>query len=241
MPPWLRTSISLTLLLALLAACSPGQATEESSEKPTVGLFASLPIFWGEGGPSAILAGTERKDWVRSLIEKRFAIAPLDTLEAEAVDGVARIIMAQPRPLAPSENVALDNWVRQGGRLLIFADPLLTRHSELALGDKQRPQDVVLISPILSRWGLELRFDEDQPGGTRYISAFDRDYPVNLAGHFVLVENDGCTLSETGLLAQCDVGKGRVTLMADAAILDDDGSSPGRASLESLIAIAFDR
>lgn len=244
MPRWLLTSVSLTLLAAPLAACSPGQATEEVSEKPQVGLFASLPIYWGEGGPSAILDGTERKDWVRALIEKRFAIAPLDTLEAETVDGVTRIIMAQPRPLAPSENVALDNWVRQGGRLLIFADPLLTRHSEFALGDKRRPQDVVLISPILSRWGLELRFDEDQPGGVREVSAFDRDYPVNLAGHFELIGNAGCTLSETGLLARCDIGEGHVMLMADAAILDShasaDISSRGHASLDSLIAVALD-
>ena len=239
----LPTSIFLTSLTLLLAACSQSQAGEEALEKPRVGLFTSLPIYWGEGGLSAILDGSDRKDWVRALIETRFEIEPLDTLEAESVDNVERMIMAQPRPLAPSENVALDDWLRDGGRLLIFADPLLTRHSEFALGDKRRPQAVVLISPILARWGLELRFDEDQPGGERQVSAFDGDYPVNLAGHFVPLKGSGCLVSDTGLIARCEIGKGRVTLMADAAILDGDASggdpSQRRSSLDSLLGTAL--
>ena len=50
--------------------------------------------------------------------------------------------------------------MRGGGRVLLFADPMLTRHSAFALGDRRRPQDVVLLSPILARWRLELQFDE---------------------------------------------------------------------------------
>ena len=65
-------------------------------------------------------------------------------------------MMIQPRPLSPQENVALDNWVAAGGRLLLFADPALTEDSAFAIGDRRRPQDVVLLSPILARWGLEL-------------------------------------------------------------------------------------
>ncbi len=233
--------ISLSLLLG---ACSAGQANEEVQDRQSVGLFSSLPIYWGESDLSTILDGSDQKDWVRVLLEKRFTITPLDTVEAGAVDGVKRIIMAQPRPLAPSENVAIDNWVRQGGRLLIFADPLLTRHSDFALGDRRRPQDVVLISPILARWGLELQFDEGQSAGERQISAFGQDYPVNLGGHFVLTEGSECKVSETGLVAICRIGKGRVTLMADAAILDADeahGSSfASKDPLDSLIVTALD-
>ena len=162
----------------------------------------------------------------------------------DAIDGLDRIIMAQPRPLAPSENVALDNWVRGGGRLLIFADPLLTRHSDFALGDRRRPQDVVLLSPILTRWGLELRFDDAQPSEERLISASGNQYPVNLAGQFVATGDGKCTISEAGLFARCSVGNGRVTLMADAAILDSEEtaatSAPRQVLLATLIGDALD-
>ncbi|MEC7953261.1 MAG: DUF4350 domain-containing protein [Pseudomonadota bacterium] len=231
-----RTKGVLTLLAVLLAACSTGKVSEEAAPKHPVGLFSTLPIYWGEGDRAAILDGSNHSDWVRDLIEQRFDIEPLDTVEPDAIDGLDRIIMAQPRPLAPSENVALDNWVRAGGRLLIFADPLLTRHSDFALGDRRRPQDVVLLSPILTRWGLELRFDDAQPSEERLISASGNQYPVNLAGQFVATGDGKCTISEAGLFAWCSVGNGRVTLMADAAILDSEETAATSAQRQVLLA-----
>ena len=224
------------MLAVLLAACSTGKASEEVAHKYPVGLFSTLPIYWGEGDMAAILDGSNSRDWVRDLIEQRFDIEPLDTVEPDAIDGLDRIIMAQPRPLAPSENVALDNWVRGGGRLLIFADPLLTRHSDFALGDRRRPQDVVLLSPILTRWGLELRFDDAQPSEERLISASGNQYPVNLAGQFVATGDGKCTISEAGLFAWCSVGNGRVTLMADAVILDSEETAATSAQRQVLLA-----
>ena len=224
------------MLAVLLAACSTGKVSEEAAPKHLVGLFSTLPIYWGEGDMAEILDGSNSRDWVRDLIEQRFDIEPLDTVEPDAIDGLDRIIMAQPRPLAPSENVALDNWVRAGGRLLIFADPLLTRHSDFALGDRRRPQDVVLLSPILTRWGLELRFDDAQPSEERLISASGNQYPVNLAGQFVATGDGKCTISEAGLFAWCSVGNGRVTLMADAVILDSEETAATSAQRQVLLA-----
>ena len=246
-----RLSNRLALLAALLlSACSAGQADDGASleERDSVGLFTTLPIYWGEGADiSSILSGGGETDWVRSLIESRFDITPLDALEPETIEGTGRIIMAQPRPLAPSENAALDNWVRAGGRLLVFADPMLTRHSEFGIGDKRRQQDVVVLSPILSRWGLALYFDEEQPEGERWVEAYGGNFPVNLAGRFELSapgEDSECMVSETGLLAQCNVGQGRVTLLADAALLDweGEGDVPGKrfGSLDTLVAASLD-
>ena len=249
MSPRLKTSFAFLAAL-VLSSCSVGQAEEDAraSAKDSVGLFTSLPIYWGEGADiSSILNGGGETDWVRSLIEWRFEILPLDAVEPDTLERTGRLILAQPRPLAPSENVALDQWVRDGGRLLVFADPMLTRHSDFAIGDKRRQQDVVVLSPILGRWGLKLFFDEDQPEGERWVKAYDGDFPVNLAGHFELGppgEDSECIVSETGLLAQCNVGKGRVTLLADAALLDweGEGEVPGKrsASLDSIIAASLD-
>ncbi|MDG5748981.1 ABC transporter [Qipengyuania sp. XHP0207] len=243
-----RAGLVAALCLAL-AACGIGpKAASEDTSKAELALFSTLPIYWGEGGDLAALIDEARgPDWVRAQLEYRFTLTPVDALEPEILAQYDRLLLAQPRPLAPSENVALDEWVRGGGRLLVFADPLLTRHSEFSIGDRRRPQDVVLISPILKRWGLELQFDETQPVGERWVEAYDGQFPVNLPGQFVRVEPGApseCHVSETGVLAQCLVGDGRVTLLADAAILDWEGEGdppPRRAgSLDNLVAAALD-
>jgi hypothetical protein len=119
------------------------------------------------------------------------------------------------------ENVALDGWVRAGGKALVFADPMLTQDSVFALGDKRRPQDVVLISPILGRWGLELRFDETQSAGLRKNAG--EGVLVSLPGQFASRPGGvdaRCAIGPEGLIARCRIGKGRVLLVADAAVLE---------------------
>ena len=234
-----RASNRFAAALAALAltACGGGAAqeqagvSEERAAKPRLGLFTTLPIYWGEAQDiSALIDGGGEPDWVRTELETRFEIVPLDTLEADALEGLERVLLAQPRPLAPSENVAFDAFLAQGGKAVIMADPMLTRHSELPIGDKRRPQDVVLLSPILTRLGVELRFDESQPEGERTIYQAGRNYPVNLAGQFVAA-NDGssdrsCFALGPGLLARCSNGKGEAFLYADAALLEWEGEGP---------------
>ena len=65
------------MLAVLLAACSTGKVSEEAAPKHPVGLFSTLPIYWGEGDMAAILDGSNHSDWVRDLIEQRFDIEPL--------------------------------------------------------------------------------------------------------------------------------------------------------------------
>lgn len=144
---------------------------------------------------------------------------PLDTLE-QLQPGLGQLVIAQPRPLSPTENVALDSWVRGGGQLLLFADPLLTAHSAFAVGDPRRPQDVVLLSPILTRWGLELIFAEDQPGGLRLVPGPGPAIPVNLRGTW-RASGEGCQVEVDGLVATCRIGQGRVVAVADAEVLAD--------------------
>lgn len=230
-----------------LTACG-GSAAQDSAPQPvqthaehSIGLFTTLPIYWGGAGDiSSILNnGSGESSWVRGELEKRGAIVPLDLIDSAALDGLDMIVLAQPRPLSPSENVALDNWVRGGGKVLIFADPMLTEHSEYALGDPRRPHDMVVLSPILARWGLELRFDEDQHAGRAIMHAGDLAIPVNLRGSFALRdggEGADCTISAEGLIARCGIGEGEAVLMADAALLESDANTPGnRAALGALL------
>ena len=233
-----RRRIRLALLLAFpvvvlaifafaLLGGRGGQADKPAVSRP-IGLFTSLPILWRETPDiSDWLHSAAPPHWALDVLAARGELQPLDTLSPEggslplATDGL--LVLAQPRPLSPQENVALDDWVRAGGRVLLFADPMLTAHSAFAPGDSRRPQDIVLLSPILSRWGLTLQFDDTQPFGERDVELLGKAVPVNLPGSFAVTDGAGnCGIESDGLVARCSVGAGRVVAVADAAMLEDD-------------------
>jgi hypothetical protein len=226
--------------IAVLALTRP----DPQEDKPAVGLFTSLPIYWAESESIAeTLNSRASPHWVRTALGVDYRLIPLDTVETAELGGLGHLVMAQPRPLAPAENVSLDSWVRQGGRLLLFADPMLTEHSRFMLGDKRRPQDVVLLSPILRRWGLQLEFDEDQPDLERNVPFRGGPLPVRLAGTFrqILSESEvDCQLDGEEVIARCAIGKGRVVVIADAALLNGDRDlGLGMPALDRLLSATF--
>ncbi|WP_082355865.1 hypothetical protein [Novosphingobium sp. AAP83] len=239
--------LALALLVALAGGglfwqrnASKGDAGQNQAAQQPLGLFTSLPILWGEHADLRdVLAEPSNSHSAKSVLEHHGKVVALDTLAD--LSRFDRLIMAQPRPLMPEENVALDGWVRAGGRALVFADPMLTQDSAFALGDKRRPQDVVLISPILGRWGLELRFDDAQTLGVRENAG--EGVPVNLPGQFA-IRTGGvdarCKIGPERLIARCRIGKGRVLLVADAALLEaDDDQGVLADRLDTLLTESF--
>lgn len=157
-----------------------GAATVDA--RPILGLMGTIPIYWGEADALGDLLSSVDPHWARGVLEQRYDLRPLDTVEAASLSGLNYLLLAQPRALSPQENVDLDAWVRAGGQVLLFADPLMTGESHFGLGDRRRPQDVILLSPLLSHWGLSLTFDDDQPNGFRLVQAANVTIPVQLFG-----------------------------------------------------------
>jgi hypothetical protein len=216
-----RRSVERALAAALLILASgcraedagPAEAPEHRAE---LGLMGTIPLYWGEEAAFGdALSGNAAHHWARAQLEARYTLRPLDTLSADSLAGLDFLLLAQPRALSGPENVALDAWVRDGGLLLLFADPLLTGESRFPIGDRRRPQGAVLLSPILDHWGLRLEFDDSRPEG---LVLADGRIPVNLPGAFV--SNGDCIVESDGILARCAVGKGRVLAVADSALLD---------------------
>ncbi|WP_152608504.1 motility-associated ABC transporter substrate-binding family protein [Croceibacterium mercuriale] len=208
--------------LAAQDVSRPDVAAPATPDQPQLALFGTIPIYWGEGdGMEDVLAGTATAHWARALLEQHLALHPLATLLAEDLAGHHALLIAQPRVLNPAENVALDQWVRAGGRVLLFADPLLSAESRYPLGDRRRPQDVVLLSPLLRHWGLDLRFDADQAPVRQVREIAGILLPHQVSGTFAtLPESTGCVLQGAEILADCVVGEGHVVILADAAVLD---------------------
>ena len=242
----LRSSLSAAFaasLLCLATACHADEAVpdEVPAELPELGLMGTIPIYWGETGDfGELLADEGTGHWARAQLEAEYTLRPLDTLDAESLAGLDRLLLAQPRALSAAENVALDAWVRAGGRLLLFADPMLTGESRFPIGDRRRPQDVILLSPILNHWGLALEFDEDRPPGYAMLPASGASLPVNLAGSLRPRGGSDCAILVADVLAECSIGKGRAVVMADAAVLDLHEAHPGAPEgLGWLIAQSF--
>lgn len=245
-------------LLAACSAASPDPAPSPTASSQTIGaetaaapsaavsgsqllLFTSLPILWSEGGLGDMLSAKAPVHWARGVLEQGRALRPVDNLTQLAPGGM--LVMAQPRALAPAENLALDEWVRGGGHLLLIVDPMLDVHSSYGLGDRRRPEAIAMLSPILGRWGL--RLDNDERG--EHVARWQgHAIPVDEGGLFALTgqgfESD-CRLdggAAEALVADCAVGKGRVLLLADATFLadGDDAGEGGENLLRSLVAEA---
>lgn len=237
-------SIVAAFTALTLAGCGADRASRIAEDaQPELGLFTSLPVYWPEAPTiTSVLEADVEPHWARELLERTYELVPLDVLSAETLAGLDRVLIAQPRPFAPAENVALDDWVRAGGRALILADPMLAQHSIYPIGDKRRAQDVVLISPILARWGLALQFDEAQPEGRRLIEEGELAIPVDQAGGLVATttgyESD-CSISHGGLIATCRIGEGRVKIIADADLLDSEPEAQATRAFGALVETAF--
>lgn len=225
---------------AALAACANGAPPKVPDH---VALFTSLPVMWRETTDIRdLLASDAKPHWALDALGGPKRVRALDTLagndgKLEVASGTL-LVMAQPRPLSPQENVALDEWVRGGGHVLLFADPMLTADSAYAIGDRRRPEDVAMLSPILRRWGLDLQFDEDQPAGEHLVAMPGGALPVNLPGSFALrCGASGCTLGDAGIWARCSVGAGSVLAIADAALFEEppQGVDAGRPAMVRLL------
>jgi hypothetical protein len=195
----------------------PGHAG--TVEKPDLMLLTALPLVWGELGP---LDASSKPAAAFKFLEREFAIRSLDVLDRTSLGSGTLLFLAQPRALAPAEFVALDDWVRNGGRALILTDPALIWPSELPLGDIRRPPAIGLLGPVLEHWGLRLGPPAEPRAELQQIrsAGANRRLVMFARGRFSS-DNGLCTLALDALLADCRIGKGRAILLADADMLHD--------------------
>lgn len=216
-------------------------------QKQQLGLMTSLPIYWSGGELADMLTDEGEPHWVRSFLEKQYELVLLDSFAAAdglvpnaQLAGLTQLVLAQPAALPPADLVALDDWVRSGGRLLLFADPMLTEETDFGLGDKRRPQDMATLSPLLKRWGLEEGFDPAQLDLPSAVTVQDQDMPVHIYGQFASADASACTLLGERLVADCVIGDGRAVIILDAHMLAAEPiDTQKNRALRRLMDIAF--
>ena len=194
---------------ALAFAASRREASGPPAQRPTLMLLTSLPLMFGEdfslkGGGSPALRR----------LETRYQIAPISVSSTPELAKGRLLLMAQPLAQTPENLVELDDWVRRGGRVLLFADPLLEWPSKRALGDVLRPPPMFADTGLLAHWGLRLDAPDGRGTVERKLGGYDvvAVSPGTLAGR--------CAISGDALVADCRIGKGRAIIVADADVLN---------------------
>lgn len=172
------------------------------------------------------------------ILGRRFQVRPLAAVDRVRLDDLASLLVIQPRALVPEELVAVDRWVRQGGRAVLLVDPDLRWADARPLGHPLRAPPISLLGPLLDHWGLTLapapaRSTAD-PVQRRFVED-GRMIQTASASHFIPGQAAHCTLSSGGLVARCMVGRGSAVLVADADFANDalwtmDPQSPGRTT-----------
>lgn len=203
-----RTGVGLSLLIlaAVLVWRGPAQPVRPVPARPDLAVITGLPLFWDEAGQ-----GGPRDAPIVTLLRTRFTVIPMDDPLQLTGSGARRLLLAQPRALAPAQLVAIDQWVRDGGTILVLADPLLRWPSSLPLGDRRRAPSISQLQPLLHHWGAAPLAIEDRE--VRRI-----------------IDGDLLTLSGAQLYAMGDdrrivhrkrLGRGEVVLLGDADLIDD--------------------
>jgi len=200
-------------------------AARPPAERPTLLLLTSLPLVFGE---NFSVDGGSR---VMSALETRYRVVPISVTDDADLAKGRLLLMAHPLAQPAEDLVALDAWVRRGGRVLLLADPALDWPSQRPLGDPLRPPPMFTDTGLLGHWGLRLHLpdargpQQRQLGGQRILTVS----PGHLEGK--------CAISADELVAACRVGQGHVSIIADADFLNVealDGSA--QHNLDALLA-----
>ena len=224
---------ALTAAAALIAipACKadapePSAPPRDVAERPTLLLLTTLPLVFGESFGLEGLGSPALK-----ALETRYTVRPVAVADAKTLSQSKLLLMAHPLAQPAEALVDLDRWVRGGGRLLLLADPALDWHSELPLGDSLRPPPAFADTGLLKHWGLRLDAPDERGPMMR-----------RLGGHEVLTASPGalagrCAITSDLLIARCRIGKGQVTVVADADFLNvEDLDGPTDQNLNAMLA-----
>ena len=230
--------IARSRALALIAAVLIGAAAvafafsnrpvplpqRDAAHRPTLLLLSSLPLLFGEqfslasGGSPAVRA-----------LETRYRIVPISVTDEKDLAKGRLLLMAHPLAQTAENLVALDDWVRRGGRVMLLADPLLEWPSERPLGDPLRPPPMFMDTGLLGHWGLRLDAPDERGPAPRHLG----DYQVTTVSPGML--QGRCKVSRDRLVAHCRIGKGRATIVADADLLDIEHVERAGHNLDGLL------
>ncbi len=149
-------------------ALVPGPEPRPAAKRPDLLLLTSLPLVFGEqfslqgGGSPALKA-----------LDTRYRVVPISVTDPAELGKGRLLLMAHPLAQPAEDLVALDQWVRSGGRVLLLADPMLEWPSSRPLGDPLRPPPMFMDTGLLAHWGLRLDAPDERGAKAEKLGGYD--------------------------------------------------------------------
>jgi hypothetical protein len=221
---------ALVIVLILIAAgamlaTTLRQRPVAQPGKPELLLLTGLPLVFGDD-----FDPRQQGSPALATLSQRFRVRPIGTSSGDELARGRLLLMAQPPAQSPDDLVALNQWVRDGGRVLLLADPMLEWPSQRRLGDPLRAPIMFTDTGLLGHWGL--RLDAPDHRGPMPRTLFGRRIiaasPGSLAGT--------CGIGEQGFVADCRIGNGRAVVVADADLLNVPAGAPELKAVTDLLA-----
>ena len=121
--------------------------------------------------------------------------------------------------------------------MVLLADPRLSWESKRPLGDRFRPPLSYPDTGLLARWGLTLNAPSDGVGtASRRLGNAD---VASVSPGQLMRRHGSCRLQPDGFVATCRIGRGTVTVVADADwVMAGEGSVGEESAASNAILLA---
>lgn len=233
---WVAASAVLLVLLASVALNAPSRgfialssgkvAAQPAAERPALLLLTSLPLLFGEQ-----FTLSEQGSPALARLRTGYDVKAIALSDRRSLAGQRLLLMAQPRAQTAEALVDLDEWVRDGGRLLLLADPMLDWPSERPLGDRLRSPPGFADTGLLAHWGVAMSPPIQRGPVVETLSG--RRVAYSSPG---TLRSTSCKLDGGATIAHCAIGRGRVTIVADADLLNPERGAAGDENLDFIMA-----
>lgn len=207
---WFAGSHALLARLYRPPAAPPGAS---------VTMMTSLPLRWTGGGDlAAMIAGGLAEDPALLRLQAAGRVDLVDSLADMDLPPDGTLLLAHPRALPPADLVAVDRFVRGGGRAVILADALSGWPVPHPLGDPRNPPLTSLLTPLFDHWGVTLAAADAAEEAPIVVDVGAMRLRLFSAGRFERLP-PGCRSWGRGRVAHCPVGRGDAWLVGDADLL----------------------
>jgi hypothetical protein len=185
---------------------------------PAVTMLTGLPLRWSGGAMTAMIAEGTQDDPALARLEAAGRVSLVDSLVDHVPPPGGTLILAHPRALAPRELVAIDAFVRGGGRAVVLADALSGWPARYPLGDPRNPPITSLLTPLLDHWGVTLTAASGDDHKAQEADIDGARLRLFSAGRFVRPASR-CEAFAGYRILRCRVGAGEAWLVSDADLL----------------------
>lgn len=133
-------------------------------KKPKIGIVSNIPFDTGAGGMAAAMQGQSRSYMIYEQMRETFDLQFLEQDFDRVPADIDVVMIAHPKPLTPTTQYALDQFIMRGGRAMVFLDP----YSEISLAaadpsgqplDGSTQSSAKSIDALMKSWGVSVSAD----------------------------------------------------------------------------------